>query len=380
MVGSKEVVLFTQEKNYCIKHKNTLDQIGNKRKLRLYGVITGLSIISQKFAKNATEAEIRNHFARTIDFNEFVVITKDVGSVRIGYAINRDVAFSLYKEYGLIQMTIADVVILNAYWDYVNMDKHTILGYLDVVNGFLVYQIVGRGEIYQFLQRKSIKVDIFGRSSISEEKIKKNAEVELKNIVKLESQRVGGEVDYVIAGLNDEYDRLFHAAINIPKKESLHKFFVNEKAILYKKGFLSLLALGVAADVMLAPQYFSLQKRLKMAENRLTRIQNYISREDSVIKNLYVQKGKTIVLQDRIDLSKLSRILNDINILPPGKVVYKNMPKDIVVDMFYVNHNILAQKYYRILKKNKNIRVELFINPTMTVARIHVVIPKEVLR
>ena len=380
MVGNKEVVLFTQEKNYCIKHRNSLDQLENKKKLRLYGVVTGLSVISQRFARNTPEVEIRNHFARTIDFNEFIVLTKDLKDSKIGFAVNKDIAFSIFQEYNLVYMTIADIVLINAYWDYVSRDKRTIIGYLDTLNGFLVYMMVGDGNVHQFLQRKSIKPDMFGSSS-TEDKIKELAEEELKNIINLESKRINGEnIEYAIAGLNDDFERIFHATINIQKKESLHRFFVNERTVLYKKAVVAMLFLGAVFDATLVPQYFSLQRKLGIANKRLSSVQRYIDMENKAIKRLYVEKGKTIVLQDKIDLSKLSKILNHINILPPGKVVYKSSKGNEIVDLYYVNRNILAQKYYQILKKNRNIGVQLLINPTMSIADIHVVIPKSVLR
>lgn len=378
---TKEVVLFTQEKSYCIKHNcslETLKERGN-RKNKFYGVMTGLAVISQKFDKTATELEIKNYFSRTTDFQDFILITKDVGHSKIGFVINKDIAYSVYKENDLIYLSIADIILLNAYSKYINRDEYTIIGYLDKANAYLVYQIVGGNSVYQFLQRKSVKIDMYS-SSISEEQLIELTMTEIKSIIKLEQQRTDKKINYVIAGINDSYDKIFSSAINVPKKESLHKAFINEKSLYYKKSIIGLAIAGAMFDVLLVPKYFQLKKEMSVTNNKVNRIQNYIGKENRVIKKLYIEKGKTIVLQDKIDISKISKILNDINILPPGKIIYKDTPNSINVDMYYVNSNILAQKYYNVLRQNRKIQVQLFINPTMTIARIHVVIPKEVVR
>ncbi len=379
MRSSKEVVLFTQDKSYCIKHNCSLENFEHRKKSRLYGVMTGLAVLSQKFDKSATELEIKNYFSRTTDFQDFILIVKDIGKTKIGFVVNKDIAYSLYRENDLIYLSIADIILLNAYSKYIKKDEYTIIGYFDKENAYLVYEIVGNDGIYQFLQRKSVKIGMYN-SSIPEEQLIRLAINEIENIIKLEQQRTDKKIKYVIAGVNDSYDKIFTAAINIPKKESIHKAFVNEKTLFYKKGIISLALIGAVLDALLVPKYFHLKENIMIANNKLNRIQSYINKENQLIKKLYIEKGKTIVLQDKIDISKISQILNDINILPPGKIVYKDTPNSINVDMYYIDSNILAQKYYNVLKRNKKIQVQLFINPTMTIARIHVIIPKEAVR
>jgi len=379
-VTEKEVVLFTQEKNFCIKHNCPIEDIDEKerKRIRFYGVMTGLSVVSQKFSKTADEVEIKNHFSRVTDFSEFITIVKRVGNIQLGSAVNRDIAFTIFKEYNLTSFALADIVLLNAYSDYVEKEEYTVIGYLDKVNGFLVYMIVGNGDIYQLIQRKHLKADLYS-SKVSEDKVIELAEKELNNIIKMEKERVKTEISYVIAGLNDSFDRIIKSATSVAKNESLHKDFLNEKVFLYKQITIAVAIVSLIIELGYIPRYFQYERDLRSVNSRLNEIHRYLEKEDRIIKDLYVEKGKTIVLQDQIDISKLSKILRNINILPPGKIVYKNTKDAIEIDMYYVHHIILAQKYYNILKKNKKIGVQLFINPNMTVAKIHVVIPKGVL-
>jgi len=375
MATAKEVVFFTQSRTYCFPSGCTIDELNKKRK-KLYGVLSGLSVVPYEFDLDADDDEMLAYIKRDMEADEVIISQEKLKDKIAVFAINKEVAKEIFETHGLSYLIISDILLLETYKDNLNDNKISIVGYLDPLNAMLSYMIIGKGTMYQAVQRKEAP----NAGILDKDEVIQHFKREIEQIAKMESDRAGESVEYLIAGLNTSYDSLIRTVYQVSPKKGLQTALIDKRAVLYKKTAIVAAIAGFVFDMTLIPKYFHTKREISIMDKKIERLNSYIAKEKEIIKQLYKEKGKTIVLQDKIDIAKISKILKDINVLPPGKVVYKDTNNAILVDMYYVNNNILAQKYYYELKKNPKIQVSLFINPTFNISRIHVAIPKEVVR
>ncbi len=370
----KVAVVFINENGYCISENKIVENL-DIDKVKLYAAVTATRINVNRTKGILTAQEAEDIFRESLSTDEVGVITREFEGETIAFGTKLYLLEDYFEKYNIARLGSLDLALWDAYKDSAGRDP-LIVGVVDPGHGFLSYEIINNTGIMETTIRKKVVSEAIVIKN--QEKAINYARETIESVANQESERYGKKVNYIVAGINDSYKRLESAIFSIGKSESFHRYFIDENVYLYKKVLIGMGVAGFLGVLYLVPENLYMSKKVQVTEQKIRDAQSYIQKQKKHIKWLYKIKGKTIILEDNINLRKLAETLGYLYALPPDKAIYKTDRHNVRITMLY-NNVILAQMYFNEIRKNKHIRVTLEVGKNFNTAKVIIVIPKQYL-
>lgn len=315
--------------------------------------------LENKYIKTEIETDFKEQQNRDVLYK--VVSVKDKQYV---YIDDRDFIRTLIRDYNTYALTRIEQIFYQANKAIIESDKTVLIAIYNTVSKELVFQIFKNG----ILITKITGYKATGRlyPVLNQETVKELLEV-------ISQEHNVNIDDFIIYGYNKPYNELIKVINSIKYKNTYNIVFEDSKTILLKKAILMAMFFTSLYPVFFLGTYIKNNIIIGYQKGQINKTKEIISHLESIKKDLYIQKGKTIILEDEIDFKKIAGYIYPINYTQPKTIDYNTDKQGLNISVLYDNA-VLAYAVHQVLEKNK-IQNTYYITPDTKQAKIDIKIP-----